>query len=84
MEHLKNEDIVKFVTLKKLNDETDRFCGRVNAHLCECPECRQKVRETRRLYDALNGIYGRTASVDTELQAGMEFDEEEFSKKMEM
>ncbi len=53
MEHLMIEEIVKFVTLKKVDAA---LCGKVNAHMCECTECRRKVRETRKLYEALNGI----------------------------
>ena len=51
MNHLKTNEIIEFVSLNSLNEETLEFCAYVNGHVRECEECRELVSAFQTVYD---------------------------------
>ena len=53
MDHLKLDDIIEFVSLVELNDESKKLISKVNTHIARCAECRAQVRSFQAVYDGL-------------------------------
>ena len=53
MNHPDLNELIEFVSMDKLTAETLELSARVNAHLAECADCRAKVRDLQKVYDAL-------------------------------
>jgi hypothetical protein len=52
MEHLSVDEMIRFVSLSSLDDESMEFAETVNRHIRECDECRKKVYSFQLLYDS--------------------------------
>lgn len=53
MDHLTLDDIIEFVSLTEINDESMQLIARVNSHIAVCRECRELVRSFQLVYDEL-------------------------------
>ncbi len=53
MKHLLVEDIIEFVSAEEFNDRFLELASDVTTHICECEECRRKVRAFQMVYDEL-------------------------------
>ncbi len=53
MEHVSVEKIIEFVSLDRLSESDLAMTREVNTHLCDCADCRHRVRAAQTLYDAL-------------------------------
>lgn len=53
MEHVSVEKIIEFVSLDRLSESDLAMTREVNTHLCDCADCRRRVRAAQALYDAL-------------------------------
>ena len=51
MNHLTLDEIIDFVSLTEINEETIQLMGEVNAHIARCRECRELVRSYQLVYD---------------------------------
>lgn len=72
MDHLKLDDVIEFVSLVELNDESKKLISKVNTHIARCAECREMVRSFQTVYDELR--CGDVASdVDTESELAAAF-----------
>ena len=60
MNHLTLDEIIDFVSLTEINDETLQLLGKVNAHIAQCKECRELVRAYQLVYEEAirMGIHG--------------------------
>ena len=68
MNHLTLDEIIDFVSLTEINEETIQLMGKVNAHMAECRECRELVRSYQLVYDevmrtTVNGGFGANTVV---------------------
>ena len=50
MKHLNTEDIIKYVTINTVNNETLELMSKVNGHIRNCPSCKEKVMS----YESIN------------------------------
>ncbi|MBQ9133435.1 MAG: hypothetical protein IJX64_02765 [Clostridia bacterium] len=53
MEHVSVEKIIEFVSVDRLSESDLALTREVNAHLCDCADCRRRVRAAQTVYDAL-------------------------------
>ena len=53
MDHLKLDDVIEFVSLVELNDESKKLISKVNTHIARCAECREMVRSFQTVYDEM-------------------------------
>ena len=53
MNHPDLNELIEFVSIDALTAETLELSARVNVHLAECADCRAKVRDLQKVYDAL-------------------------------
>ena len=53
MNHLTLDDIIDFVSLNEINDESMQLIAAVNSHIAVCRECRELVRAFQLVYDEL-------------------------------
>ncbi len=51
MEHLNAEDIINYVTLDAMNEDTMVFCKHVNGHIRGCATCLGKLRKYLDIHD---------------------------------
>ena len=51
MEHLTIEDIIQFVTISVIDENSIRLASRVNAHILQCDLCRKRVYAFQTVYD---------------------------------
>lgn len=51
MNHLTLDEIIDFVSVTEINEETMQLMGKVNAHVARCRECRELVRSYQLVYD---------------------------------
>ena len=51
MNHLTFEEIVEYVSLKKLNEEAFLLASKVDTHIRECEQCLELVRAVRSIHD---------------------------------
>lgn len=51
MNHLTLDEIIDFVSLTEINEESIQLMGKVNAHIAQCRECRELVRSYQLIYD---------------------------------
>ena len=51
MNHLTLDEIIDFVSLTEINEESIQLMGKVNAHMAQCRECRALVRSYQLVYD---------------------------------
>lgn len=51
MNHLTLDEIIDFVSLTEINEESIQLMGKVNAHIAQCRECRELVRSYQMVYD---------------------------------
>lgn len=47
--HLTFNEIMDFISVKKLNEETEKIINRVNLHIAHCEECRNLVRQYQQI-----------------------------------
>lgn len=57
MKHLTVDEIIRFVSLRKLDKEAMELCAAVNGHICQCPKCFKTVRAFQMLADQFSGTY---------------------------
>lgn len=75
MDHLTLDEIIDFVSLTDLNEESIQLMGAVNAHIARCRECRELVRSYQLVYDEMirTGVSGgfgvKTAMADGPIAA---------------
>ena len=70
MDHLKMDDIIEFVSLVELNDESKKLIAEVNTHIARCAECRALVRSFQAVYDGLHrDAVAADAETESELAA---------------
>ena len=55
MNHLTLDEIIDFVSLTEINEESMQLLGKVNAHIAQCRECRELVRSYQLIYDETLG-----------------------------
>ena len=55
MNHLTLDEIIDFVSLTEINEESIAWMGMVNAHIAQCRECRELVRSYQLIYDETLG-----------------------------
>lgn len=55
MKHLTTDEIISFVTIDNISNETLEFAASVNHHILLCDECREKVTAFQTVYDGLLG-----------------------------
>ena len=53
MAHLTLDEIIDFVSLTEINEESMQKIAAVNTHIVECKECRELVRSFQLVYDEL-------------------------------
>lgn len=53
MDHLTLDEIIDFVSLTEINEESMQLLGKVNAHIARCGACREQVRAFQQVYDAV-------------------------------
>ncbi|MBQ7088270.1 MAG: hypothetical protein IJN04_01330 [Clostridia bacterium] len=53
MNHLTLDDVIDFVSLTEINDESIKRIAEVNSHIAVCRECRELVRSFQLVYDEL-------------------------------
>ena len=53
MTHLTVEEIIEFVSIDKLSEETIALSTKVNEHIRSCPTCLEKVSSFQMVYDEL-------------------------------
>lgn len=53
MNHINVDDVIEFVSIDKLDNDTIALAQKVNSHLLICPECRERVTAFQTVYDAL-------------------------------
>ncbi len=51
MEHLKTDEIIEFVSAKKLTDESIELATKVNGHIRNCSQCLKVVRSFQMIFD---------------------------------
>ena len=66
MEHLNKNDIIRFVTTDKINEESLEMFSTVNAHIRNCAECRDAVAQALQYYDRLK--FNADVDLETELK----------------
>lgn len=66
MTHLTLDEIMEFVSLNELNEESMQLISMVNTHIAECDECRELVRSYQLVYD---GLMHADLDADTVAQA---------------
>lgn len=55
MKHLTVDEIIRFVSLWKLDKEAVELCAAVNGHIAQCPKCLKTVRAFQMVDDQLSG-----------------------------
>lgn len=65
MDHLTLDDVIEFVSLTEINEESMQRISAVNTHIAACDECRVLVRSFQTVYDELTRADG-FAEADTE------------------
>ena len=53
MDHLTLDDIIEFVSLVEINDESKKLISQVNTHIARCAQCRALVRSFQMVHDEL-------------------------------
>ena len=53
MNHLTLDEIIDFVSLNELNEESMQLISMVTTHIAACDECRELVRAYQLVYDGL-------------------------------
>lgn len=68
MEHLTIEDIIQFVTISVIDENSFRLASRVNTHILQCDQCRKKVSAFQTIYDKLlmGGTINHPNTVDSQ------------------
>lgn len=61
MNHLTLDDIIEFISLTDINEETMQLISAVNTHLAVCEECRALARSFQTVYDEMLRTDGMTA-----------------------
>ena len=51
MKHLTVDEMISFVSINKLDDGSLELAAKVNAHIWECEECRNRVDAFQTVYD---------------------------------
>ncbi len=51
MEHLKTDEIIEFVSAKKLTDESVELAKKINGHIRDCDRCLKVVRSFQMIFD---------------------------------
>ena len=72
MDHLQLDDVIEFVSLVELNDESKKLISKVNTHIARCAECRALVRSFQTVYDELRREAVAT-DIDTESELAAAF-----------
>ncbi len=55
MEHISIEEIINYITVTELNNETSDLLARVNGHIRKCSACKEKLRAFEMVNDAFLG-----------------------------
>lgn len=53
MDHLALDDVIAFVSLTEINEETMSLITAVNTHIADCRTCRELVRSFQLVYDEM-------------------------------
>ena len=81
MSHLEFDEIVEYVSLKKLNEESILLASKVDTHIKKCDECLKLVRAVRAMHEefkrmnankSLVNFLEKECSVDEKTQARLE------------
>ena len=56
MNHLTVDQVIEFVSIEELNEETIGLAVSVNAHICRCGKCLKMVRAFREIHDAFGKL----------------------------
>ena len=56
MKHLTIDEIIAFVSICELNDETKALSAKVNAHVSRCKKCLELVNAYQLIYDEFDAI----------------------------
>lgn len=74
-------DLIAFVSMETLCDETLELSETVNAHLVDCAACRVRVRDLQVIYDALCREMDRSAAVLMLVQKAHESETQPLAKE---
>lgn len=86
MMHLTIDEIIEFVSIGKITDDTILTIQNVNSHIAKCDECREKVEAFTAVYDEFVSLFGCEKDLiftPTEIQKLMNMDSKEFKKYIE-
>ena len=63
MNHLPVDQVIEFVSIEELNEETIGLAVSVNAHICKCGKCLKTVKAFQNLHNAFEKLqFGDFAS----------------------
>ena len=68
MRHLTIDEIIDFVSMVQINDETLKLASTVNVHIGKCEKCLRKVRAFQLLYDEFVRI-GKESYFDSAIRS---------------
>ena len=81
MNHLTVDEIIEFVSIAELNDETNKLLTKVNSHICRCKECLQRVRAFQMVYDEFMSLNTNLNFREYILNNTQEIEREKFKKE---
>lgn len=53
--HLTTDEILNFITMESITQDSIAFAAKVNSHIMQCEDCRKKVEAFQMLNDGLTG-----------------------------
>ena len=56
MKHLSANEIVGFVSLKKMDERSVAISSEVNSHIRHCAQCLDRVKTFQRIYDVFSSV----------------------------
>ncbi len=75
MSHLSFEEVVEYVSLSKLNEESIALASKVDTHIRNCDECLKLVRSVRLIHEEFSRLK-KDGSIADFLTKPASFDEE--------
>lgn len=63
MNHLTTTEIIDFVSINKIDNNSLKLASKVNGHILKCDDCRKLVRAFQEVYDELQRM-GRSSEFE--------------------
>ncbi|MBQ8058113.1 MAG: hypothetical protein IJ275_07270 [Ruminococcus sp.] len=80
MKHLTIDEIKKFVSINKMDDESMSLASKVNLHILKCDKCLKVVEAYQELYDGLKQGSSCGKKIDDLLEAKSEAEKSQHMK----